>query len=251
MIKKKPYVHSEVAHNTRAAEIVVPVLFEFIQPKSVLDIGCGIGTWLKIFGEFGVTDFTGVDGDYVEKEKLHIEQSKFIAHNLLEPLRLNKKYDLVVSLEVAEHLPESAADNLIETLVSHGKVILFSAAIPGQGGQNHLNEQWPDYWQSKFKAHGFYYYDLLRPKIWNNSSVDWWYRQNMFLLFHESVKVPYSKFQGDNLIHPELWNDMEKIRRKARNWEEGNVGVENTFKAFYLALQKKIKLFINGYDGTG
>jgi 2-polyprenyl-3-methyl-5-hydroxy-6-metoxy-1,4-benzoquinol methylase len=65
---------------------------------------------------------------------------------LIQPLDLEKEFDLVVSLEVAEHLPASAADQFVNTLVKHGKKILFSAAIPGQGGQDHLNEQWPDYW---------------------------------------------------------------------------------------------------------
>lgn len=235
------YEHTADVHNTRAAEIVVPILFQYMKPKSVLDIGCGIGTWLRVFKDQGVSDILGVDGSYVNRVMLQIEEANFLAHDLREPLDLKKEYELVVSLEVAEHLPESVAETFVESLVRHGKVILFSAAIPGQGGQNHLNEQWPSYWQEKFLKHGYHYYDLIRPQIWSNEKVERWYKQNIFVLFHESIRPPFSIFQGDNLLHPEYWSEIENIRKALDDWMSGNVGVANAFKALVLAVCRKIK----------
>lgn len=238
---EKLYEHTEDVHNTRAAELIVPILLQYLKPKSILDIGCGIGTWLKVFNDYGISDFIGVDGGYVDRAILKIERNKFLAYDLCAPLKLNRQFDLVVSLEVGEHLPESSADILVETLVKHGKVILFSAAIPGQGGQNHINEQWPIYWQKKFKAFGFEYYDLIRPAVWNNPKVEKWYKQNTFLLFHESMKVEYPPFKGENLIHPDFWNEVGILRGMLNNWDKGGVGVENSFKTFVLAVKKKLK----------
>ena len=149
------YIHTKDIHNTRAAEIIVPILLQHIQPKSVLDIGCGTGTWLKVFEQAGITDFFGVDGEDIDESILEISKENFAVYNLTRPLVLDRFYDLVISLEVAEHLPELAADEFVLTLVRHGKTILFSAAIPGQGGQDHLNEQWPIYWQKKFNRYGY------------------------------------------------------------------------------------------------
>lgn len=238
------YVHTEDVHNTRAAEIVLPVLFKYVQPKSVIDVGCGIGTWLKVFNDLGVSDFVGVDGDYVDRSMMQIEEGKFIAHDLTKPLKLDRTFDLAISLEVAEHLPESAADVFVETLTEHSKIILFSAAIPGQGGQNHLNEQWPSYWQDKFRVYGYEYYDMIRPEVWINKEVDVWYRQNIFLLFHESLNKSYLPYKGDNLIHPEYWREVQNLRQAVLNWKKGDVGVENTLKAFQVALSKKLKNLI-------
>lgn len=240
---KSLYEHKEDVHNTRAAEVVVPVLFQYIKPNSILDVGCGIGTWLKVFNDHGVFDTFGVDGDYLKRSMLKIDHKNFLAHDLCKPLNLNRQYDLVVSLEVAEHLPESSANLFVETLVRHGKVILFSAAIPGQGGQNHLNEQWPCYWQEKFRDYGYEYYDLIRPKIWENKDVELWYRQNLFLIYHESLKVSYQIFQGQNLVHPELWKEITSVRQSLLNWENGNVGVRNTFRSFKTAIKKKLITF--------
>ncbi len=238
------YVHSEDVHNTRAAEIVLPILFEYVQPQSILDVGCGTGTWLKVFNDMGISDFTGVDGNYVDRSMLQIAEERFVAHDLTKPLNLGRIFDLAVSLEVAEHLPESAADVFVASLTKHSKTILFSAAIPGQGGQNHLNEQWPAYWQEKFRRYGYEYYDIIRPAVWNNERVDIWYRQNMFLVCHENVKPDFPIFKGDNLIHPKFWQSIEKLRQQVNDWQTGAVGVDLSLKTLGKAIGKKAsKLF--------
>lgn len=246
MKKHNPlYIHTEGAHNTRAAEVVVPVLFQYVQPESVLDVGCGIGTWLKVLNEFGVSEFLGVDSKYVDRSMLEIDETNFIEHDLSTSLNLGKHFDLVISLEVAEHLPEHAADIFVKTLIRHGKIILFSAAIPGQGGQNHINEQWPSYWREKFAFHGYEFYDSIRPVVWDNVKVDRWYRQNMFLVIHESIETSFVPFKGDNLIHPAYWKEVENLRVSVDNWEKGRVGIKAALKTFRLALGNRLLNKIN------
>ena len=126
----------------------------------------------------------------------------FKAHDLRTPFTLNRKFDLAICLETAEHLPESSSDVLVSNLVSHADRILFSAAVPGQGGQNHINEQWPEYWEAKFAVHGFYFQDTIRPLIWTNPKVEWWYRQNIFLV--ERKKPLSFPFNSLSVVHPEL-----------------------------------------------
>jgi SAM-dependent methyltransferase len=169
----------------RSAEIIVPIVLRFVPAKSVIDVGCGVGAWLAVFQEQGVKDILGIDGDYVDARQLQIPRASFIARDLSRPLHLERTFDLAVSLEVAEHLPPESASSLVASLTALAPVVLFSAAIPWQGGTHHVNEQWPDYWANQFLRHGYVPVDVIRPSIWQNSGVDWWYAQNT-LLFVES-----------------------------------------------------------------
>src|SRR5690606_17921567 len=171
---KSLYIHAENIHNTNAAKIVVPLILDIIPAKSVLDVGCGTGTCLKVFSDYSVNDYVGIDSEYVDPSQLYIDKSKFIPHDLTRPIDLQRKFDLVLSLEVAEHFPVRAPDTFVLDLVRQRRMIVSSAALPGQGGELHLNELWPEYWQEKFKSHGYLYYDLIRPKIWHNDRVDVW-----------------------------------------------------------------------------
>lgn len=216
---------------------VVPVIIKQINPKSVLDVGCGIGTWLRAFEENGVQDYCGIDGAYVNRTQLQIPQEKFVAADLRKPFLLNRKFDLIISLEVAEHLPENCADNFVSSLVSHGDVIIFSAAVPGQGGQYHINEQWPEYWQEKFKSHGFYYHDIIREKIWTNEKIDWWYRQNIFLISREINPRPALA-----LVHPELLNQKINNEQAYReSFLKGKQGIMISAMAFFNSLMVRLK----------
>ncbi|WP_348810491.1 class I SAM-dependent methyltransferase [Flavobacterium maritimum] len=202
------YNHTEKTHNTRAAFEILPFVFNLINPKSIIDIGCGNGSWLKAATELGVAGIQGVDGVKVDGNQLNIPESNFLQHDLTKQLWLNKKFDLAISLEVAEHLPESAASNIIDALTTHSDCILFSAAVPGQGGQYHVNEQWPEYWHQKFKSKGYLAYDVLRNSFWNNENIFWWYRQNIILYAKKGV-FNDNELQSSEIVnaivHPELY----------------------------------------------
>lgn len=198
-------------YNLNSPKLVVPILLKLFNPKSVLDVGCGIGTWLKTFSELGVKKITGIDSSYVDTTLLsnYISPDDFIAADLSRPFDLNLKYDLIISLEVAEHLPEASADVFVDSLARHGDIIVFSAAVPHQGGQNHINEQWPTYWIEKFKNLGYNVYDIIRPRIWNLEAVEYWYRQNI-LVFSTSDFSHFATYENPivNIVHPLLYNKM-------------------------------------------
>jgi len=165
----------------RSAERIVPLLLSLFAPGSALDLGCGDGTWLKTIAAAGIGDYLGVDGGYVRPEVLQIPDERFVRHDLSLPLDLKRRFDLVLSLEVAEHLPPESAVDFVRSLTRHGDLVVFSGAIPGQYGEHHVNEQWPSYWARLFQHFGFQTYDVLRPRIWNDDAICWWYRQNMLV----------------------------------------------------------------------
>ena len=212
------YIHSPEVHNTVAAEYILPFVFSMINPAKVIDIGCGTGSWLKIAKGLGANQVLGIDGVSVNMALLEIDQHEFQKHNLILPFQPSEKFDLAICLEVAEHLPESAADTLIDTIASSSNCILFSAALPEQGGQNHINEQWPEYWQKKFASKLLYPLDIIREKYWSNSEIEWWYKQNMFFYttkdWAEKLNIiPNEQFQ--TYIHPELFCLKTKHLREA------------------------------------
>jgi len=172
------YYRAIQAGARRSAAAIVPLVMDLAAPRSVVDVGCGAGTWLAAFAEHSVDDLLGVDSDSVDPALLEIPTEAFHVADLSRPLKLERSFDLVVSLEVAEHLPPAAADGFVESLSRLGSLILFSAAIPHQGGAGHINEQWPAYWSRRFADHGFEAVDCLRGPVWDDQRVEWWYAQN-------------------------------------------------------------------------
>ena len=246
--KKVLYIHDEDLHNTNSAEVIVPILVEKLNPHSVLDVGCGIGTWLKVFKDHGVNLLKGIDGDYLDRNllKKYIEEKDFIEMDISRPFNLGVTFDLILSLEVAEHLPEIAAEDFVSSLILHGNNILFSAAIPNQGGQNHLNEQWPTYWAEKFKIRGYEAYDIIRPHIWTDKRIDIFYRQNI-LLFSKSL-LPFPKAILLDVVLPEYWNicvEKERLTRKRKErLQSGKAGIIFYMKLLFKSLSyfgRKIK----------
>src|SRR5215469_304150 len=150
----------------RSAGAVVPLVMRLLAPVSVCDVGCGIGTWLSVFQEHGVRSILGIDGAHVALEMLQIPPDDFRTSDLALPLELDRRFDLAISLEVAEHLPEASAAGFVKSLTAIAPVVLFSAAVPGQGGTGHINEQWQDYWADLFAREGFVPVDAIRPAIW-------------------------------------------------------------------------------------
>lgn len=190
----------------RSAAVVTPHIVELFAPMSVVDVGCGVGTWLRAFAECGVTQLLGLDGPHVDPVALRIPAAQFRAHDLRTPLPEVGRFDLALSLEVAEHLPDECADGLVAALTRLAPIVVFSAAIPGQGGTSHVNEQWPDYWAALFRRHQFEQLDVLRPLIWQDERIEWWYRQNIFVYMacellstNESFRAMQSAGSGERL----------------------------------------------------
>ena len=193
----------------RSATIVLGLVFELFRPASLLDVGCGAGAWLQASQDLGLAPSAtlGIDGAYVPAEQFLVDRSGFLACDLSQKVRLGRRFELVVSVEVAEHLPPGRARGFVEDLVVHGDVILFSAATPSQGGAHHVNEQWPDYWAALFAEQGYVQFDWIRPAIWANEDIAWWYRQNAMIYTNNGaiaeIFAPAPSFHGARLVHPE------------------------------------------------
>jgi len=171
----------------RSAARLVPLVMELVEPRSVLDVGCGDGTWLAAFDGAGVRDYLGVDGVDPEGVPLAIPRERLIVRDLASTIALGRSFDLAISLEVGEHLPPDRADAFVASLTAHAPVVLFSAAVPFQTGVGHVNEQWPEYWAEKFAARRYRAADALRPRVWDDPSVTWWYAQNAILYVGEGA----------------------------------------------------------------
>lgn len=191
-----------------SAAVIVPLVLSVIPARSVIDIGCGVGGWLGEFRRHGVEDVLGVDGDYVPLNALKIPREQFEARDLRQYSGPDRRFDLACSLEVAEHLPADAAESFVAALVRAAPVILFSAAVPGQGGTDHVNEQWQSYWSAQFATHGYVCLDFVRPAVFYDERVEWWYRQNALVFCRpehrpESTAPITSRYEIDR-VHPEL-----------------------------------------------
>ena len=192
----------QAAGSARSASVIVPLLREFLPVGSVCDVGCGVGTWLRCWLEHGVTDVLGIDGDHVSQDQLLIPADRFRAADLCRPLQCGHSFDLAMSLEVAEHLPPARAESFVADLAALAPAVLFSAAVPGQGGTEHVNERWQSYWASLFAKVGFVVSDVLRPRIWQDDRIEYWYRQNMLLFCRPgAVKFAPSPMPLD-IVHP-------------------------------------------------
>ncbi len=174
------YYRQILGDSEMSAIRVVPLVVELFSPGSVVDVGCGPGAWAKAYRDAGVRKVLGIDGEHVELKQLLIPPKNFQRQNLAERLTAPDRFDLVNCLEVAEHLPEARAETFVADLCRLSDVVIFSAAIPGQGGTHHLNERWPSYWIEFFRKNGFEPLDCFRPRLWNEPDVAWWYVQNMF-----------------------------------------------------------------------
>jgi len=198
------YVNSGAVES---AKRLLPLLQQSLEISSVLDIGCGQGAWLSVWKELGVRKVIGVDGNYVDREKLMIAKDSFVPLNLSDRFDLGQRFDLVQSLEVAEHLPAQSAATFVDSLVKHGDFVLFSAAPKGQGGDNHINEQDYDYWRTLFAKRGYVAFDYLRPLVRFEQAIEPWYRYNTILY----VASGYVEMLPDKVRFSRV-PDNEKIR---------------------------------------
>lgn len=214
--------------SARSAAAFARLVVGELGPRSVLDVGCGVGTWLRAFADAGAETVVGVDGPYVDPGQLLIPADRFVARDLTRPLalpdRLPQAFDLAVSMEVGEHLPEAAARTLVRSLAGRAPVVLFSAAIPHQGGTDHVNEQWPTYWARRFADEGCLAVDRLRPAFWGDRTVAYYYAQNAFLFAREGALAdrpalaPFVVDPDDpalNRVHPRKWAEANSRRHRS------------------------------------
>lgn len=201
---------------------IFQILFQYFSPQSLLDVWWGYGPWSKAFYDLTKSHkYTVLDWGYVDLDKIIVDKKNFISLDLSQPFNFNKKYDLAICMEVAEHLAKESSDSLVKSLTAHSDIILFSAAIPWQWWTNHFNEQCPSYWSDKFARNGFVCLDFLRILIWDDSEIDWWYRQNILLFIKKNVYIDkkfnrlsaFTPVIPSTLIHPMLWAKVTKLRK--------------------------------------
>ncbi len=204
-----------------SATEIVPLVMQLVTPQNVVDVGCGTGEWLSVFRSAGIKDILGIDGQWVPREALHIPEENFRAHDIcMKPLDIKQRFDMVLSLEVGEHLPAAEAKRYVADLVALAPLVLFSAAVPFQGGVQHVNEQWPQYWAQLFQEHQYFCIDCIRPRVWSNHKVAFWYAQNCFIAVNKSCMYRFPRLVaeyervGDGiqaLVHP--LNYLVKVRQ--------------------------------------
>lgn len=204
----------------RSARVVVPKILELVPATSVLDVGSGTGAWLSVFSEMGVEKIQGIDGPWVNPEGLRIPAKSFQSVDLTGDWPELPRFDLVTTFEVAEHLDASFAEAFVRKLTALSDVVVFSAAIPEQGGDHHVNERWPEYWVEIFRAQGFLVYDPFRDAIWEEKEVEWWYAQNLLLFAKDGRDLgiePVPSGHSLKRVHPGNYLSKVRIVKRYRN----------------------------------
>jgi SAM-dependent methyltransferase len=216
--------------STESAEIAVPLILAATQPRSVADVGCGLGQWLAVFKSHGVDDVLGYDGPWIDRSHLLVAPPEFVGADLNEPLPVTRRFDLALCLEVVHMLEPDRAAPVVASLVELSDVVVFSAGVPGQGGTLQQNEQWPAYWAGLFAAHGYVVCDPFRRALWEEPDVKWWFAQNMLVYATpEAVDarplLAESRCPGDpqRLVHPGCLEQARLELEEARQARTGRL----------------------------
>jgi hypothetical protein len=220
---------SHAADSRAAAAIILPTALAMLERcgypvRSVVDVGAGVGPWLAVARRHGIADTLALEGPWVRELATAIPAAAYAFSDLGQPLAIGRRFDLCLCLEVAEHLPATGAGQLVDNLVGLSDVILFSAAIPCQGGRHHVNEQWPAYWADLFAARGYTLWDGLRWSIWQDARIPYWYRQNLLVFvdskrpnLHQALTtLPYAAFMPDSpcaCVHPAKYESLLEFSR--------------------------------------
>jgi hypothetical protein len=216
----RAFYEEQMNRSRQSAEVVVPCIVKAIRPTSMVDIGCGVGFWPLTFAREGVAVAHGVDGPWVQKTDLQLPADSFFEvdfERLEPPFRAGlprERYDLVTSFEFVEHIDERFAEPIVDLFCGLSDVVVLGAAIPHQGGLNHVNERWPDYWAEKFERRGYETCDFIRPQIWC-ADVEPWYAQNPIAYFKGGAPPHVKSLAAEAwsrlasrplpLVHPGQW----------------------------------------------
>jgi len=248
-------ISQEEEANRRSAELVLAKLFQYYTPKSVLDVGCGIGTWLAVAQRMGVAEVQGIEGNWLDRRLVQVPESLIADVDLEQSFDLGRRFDLVICLEVAEHLSSQGASGFVESLVRHADVILFSAAIPFQGGHHHVNEQFLSYWQQLFEQGGYCPVDFLRVLFWDDPAVLWWLKQNLVVFAKQEHTVapgPFAGFTQRNgplsIVHPDVYFDRMKSAAAVADEHNKLISVLATGSTFSVIRQPNGQLTVSRID---
>ncbi|MES2977248.1 MAG: methyltransferase domain-containing protein [Pseudomonadota bacterium] len=190
-------------HSVNGALAILERLFQTRKPESVLDVACGLGSWMRAAIELGVPEVRGIEGMDLPEASMYVPKSSVKVADLNHPVDLGRSFDLVICLEAVEHLEPESSSSIVKTLVRHGSHILFSAASPGQAGTHHVNCQWPEFWQRHFNDNGYVCEDNLRWSIWDDQRIEPWYRQNIFQARYDP-SVAGTEARIRKVVHPDL-----------------------------------------------
>lgn len=235
-----------------SAQIVLNHVLNLIPGvESAVDVGCGTGVWLSVLKEKGVKTIQGYDGNWVlGAEALAIPRECFSVVDLNKSFEVDRRFDVAISMEVAEHLAPESSATFVRSLTRLSDIVLFSAAVPGQGGTNHINEQWPSYWSNLFRNENFEVVDLLRGMIWDDVRIPYWYRQNILLFFNVTTKSDLIESLRRDckpplcVIHPELYSFKDRFF--LINIMDADISARDAFKLFSIRVKKAIQRRVPG-----
>ncbi len=245
------YYQSFAAISNSSAEIVAGCLFDLLSPNSVIDVGCGLGHYLRAFSQKGVGTCCGIEGPWIKDAPAVIPREQFEILDLMtEDLSEYNpgRFDLAISIEVAEHLPAFLGEAFVKLLCRCAPIVFFSAAIPHQGGTHHVNEQRLSYWIPLFEKENFQLLDIVRPRLWNIPSVDPCVKQNGVLFVHHDYKMRCpegASLEGLDLVHPAIFEEKQQQWLNDESLGRVMAGRRLTFivfKALLTRLRSRISL---------
>jgi len=162
-------------------------IVSMFQPKSILDLGCGIGSYLEGALEGGCKDLYGIELNYDKAKKYITKNISFYikSGDITKELNLKKKFDCVLSIEVAEHVEMSQVSFFINNIIRYAeKYILFTAAPPGQPGRGHINLKKKNFWIKYIEDKGVTYKDEIVQqcvKAWSDFNTPLYILQNLMV----------------------------------------------------------------------
>jgi len=219
-----------------AASKICPKLTEIIGvPQSVIDLGGGAGSWCQAFKQIGSSRVCCIDHPSVlTSGRLLIDETEFIPADISKELPPIKPCDLAISTEFCEHIAKSRSEILVDFLTKSSKIVLFSAAIPRQGGIGHINEQRPNFWQALFLERGYQRIDAIRPLILSDSTIPAYLRQNLYLYVESKMveKIP-EKFRQSFIP-----DEFEIVETRLL---ERPLGLSEVIREIPLALSRAVK----------
>jgi SAM-dependent methyltransferase len=202
----------------RSAREILQILAAVYPFRSVVDVGAGVGTWLRAAAEQGAEVLVGIEGNWVKDNANRFGGASYVYADLNTPLSIDRRFDLAISVEVAEHLNPDRSQGLVEEICRSSDVVIFGAAMPRQHGSAHINGRPHSFWIDLFEKRGFACLDPFRPKVWYNSSVYPWYAQNTFLFVAETIRSRFASLPPATLVnvyHPLLVNSLVQDDVKA------------------------------------